>query len=79
MDESSIYQAPPIAYIGNKGMRYPHPQRVGWAVAFAPPQLKITLPNQNFAIQAATEAPAILARRVNEITLVRGGTINLTV
>jgi len=79
VDESSIYQAPPIAYIGDKGLRYPRPQGVGRSVAFGPPQLKITLPNQSFATQAAAEAPAVLASRVNEITLVRGGTINLAV
>jgi hypothetical protein len=51
---------------------------LGRAPVFGPPLLDITLPNQSFSVQADAEIPALLANRVTEITLERGGTINLT-
>lgn len=79
MAEISLYRAPPAANVRGDGQfRFPRPRGLGRAPVFGPPLLDITLPNQSFSVQADAEIPALLANRVTEITLERGGTINLT-
>ena len=79
MAEISLYRAPPVANVRGDGQfRFPRPRGVGRAPVFGPPQLDITLQNRSFSDQADAEIPAVLANRVNELTLERGGTINLT-